>query len=126
MEETAEQAEVTERLLACANSIARTNFSMGPGEDIPLEAFQLDSLSLFAFLVEVEKSFGIDFDEALLNIENLPTIRTTAAFIASKMPEGIASKMPEGIAFEELAQNGVRRETVPDPTGGARRTLCAS
>jgi uncharacterized protein (TIGR03435 family) len=27
--------------------------------------------------------------------------------------------------FEEFAQNGVRRETVPDSTGGARRTLCA-
>ena len=26
---------------------------------------------------------------------------------------------------EELAQNGVRCETVPDSTGGARRTLCA-
>src|SRR5580658_4305631 len=26
---------------------------------------------------------------------------------------------------KELAQNGVRRETVPDPFGGARRTLCA-
>jgi len=28
--------------------------------------------------------------------------------------------------FEEQAQNGVRREAVPDPYGGARRTLCAS
>jgi hypothetical protein len=28
-------------------------------------------------------------------------------------------------ASEELAQNGVRRETVADPPGGARRTLCA-
>jgi len=29
-------------------------------------------------------------------------------------------------AFEEHAQNGARRERVPDPLGGARRTLCAS
>ncbi len=28
--------------------------------------------------------------------------------------------------FEELAQNGARRETVPGSSGGARRTLCAS
>ena len=28
--------------------------------------------------------------------------------------------------FKELAQNGVRRETIPDPSGGARRTLCAA
>jgi Ca-activated chloride channel homolog len=28
-------------------------------------------------------------------------------------------------ASEEHAQNGVRRETVPDPPGGAHRTLCA-
>jgi hypothetical protein len=27
--------------------------------------------------------------------------------------------------FKELAQDGVRRETVPAPLGGARRTLCA-
>ena len=31
-----------------------------------------------------------------------------------------------GAASKELAQNGVRRETVPDSFGGARRTLCAS
>jgi len=29
-------------------------------------------------------------------------------------------------AFEELAQNGVRREAVSGPPGGSRRTLCAS
>jgi hypothetical protein len=29
-------------------------------------------------------------------------------------------------AFEEHAQNGVQREPVPNPLGGARRTLCAS
>src|SRR5260370_4371786 len=28
--------------------------------------------------------------------------------------------------FDELAQNGVRREAVHDPDGGARRALCAS
>jgi hypothetical protein len=28
--------------------------------------------------------------------------------------------------LKELAQNGVRREAVPDMFGGARRTLCAS
>jgi hypothetical protein len=26
---------------------------------------------------------------------------------------------------KELAQNGARREAVPDPDGGARRALCA-
>ena len=30
-----------------------------------------------------------------------------------------------GIALEELAQNGVRRETVPDSSEDASRTLCA-
>jgi hypothetical protein len=29
-------------------------------------------------------------------------------------------------ASEEHAQNGARRETVPNTLGGARRTLCAS
>ena len=36
----------------------------------------------------------------------------------------IGCQTPE--SFEELAQNGVRREAIPDPDGGARRTLCAS
>ena len=30
------------------------------------------------------------------------------------------------MSFEEHAQNGVRRDLVPYPIGGARRTLCAS
>jgi glycosyltransferase involved in cell wall biosynthesis len=30
------------------------------------------------------------------------------------------------LSSDELAQNGVRRETAPDQAGGARRTLCAS
>jgi hypothetical protein len=29
-------------------------------------------------------------------------------------------------AFEEIAQNGARREPAPNLSGGARRTLCAS
>jgi hypothetical protein len=37
-----------------------------------------------------------------------------------------AEMRKSGKSFEEHAQNGVRRETVPDPLGGARRTLCAS
>jgi len=32
----------------------------------------------------------------------------------------------DGEASEELAQNGVQRKPVPNPLGGARRTLCAS
>jgi uncharacterized membrane protein len=32
---------------------------------------------------------------------------------------------PISAAFEEFAQNGVRREKVPEKSGGARRTLCA-
>jgi plasmid stabilization system protein ParE len=30
------------------------------------------------------------------------------------------------LLYEELAQNGVRHETVSETSGGARRTLCAS
>jgi uncharacterized damage-inducible protein DinB len=41
--------------------------------------------------------------------------------VASGTPE---TKQEE--ASEELAQNGMRRETVPDRTEGARRALCAS
>jgi hypothetical protein len=33
--------------------------------------------------------------------------------------------MPPTATSEELAQNEVRRDAVPDRAGGARRTLCA-
>jgi hypothetical protein len=39
---------------------------------------------LFAFMVEVENTCGIDFDEVLQNPEHLRTIRSTAAFIAAR------------------------------------------
>ena len=44
----------------------------------------------------------------------------------SRVPRSLEGRAGPVRAFEELAQNGVRRETVPDQPGGARRTLCAS
>jgi hypothetical protein len=35
-----------------------------------------------------------------------------------------SNQMPLKASSEELAQNGVRREAVPQRSGGARRTLC--
>jgi hypothetical protein len=40
--------------------------------------------------------------------------------------KALAATIQQRDAPEELAQNGVRRETVPNPSGGARRTLYAS
>jgi acyl carrier protein len=76
--------ELTRRVLECANKVAGTSLSMPPDGDIPLEAFQLDSLSLFAFMVELESSCGLDFDDALSNYEQLRSVRSTAEFIKSR------------------------------------------
>jgi hypothetical protein len=75
--------ELTLDVLACANRIARTSLSMPPGEDLPMEAFNFDSLSLFAFILELEQTCGIEFDDALLNHERLRSIRSAVALIAS-------------------------------------------
>jgi hypothetical protein len=41
------------------------------------------------------------------------------------VPDSIGGARRTLCAFEKHAQNGVRREPVPDTLGGARRTLCA-
>jgi acyl carrier protein len=77
------EAEWMTRVLECANKAAGTNLALGADGDLSLEAFRFDSLSLFAFMVEVENACGIAFDDVLVNQDHLRTIRTTAAFIAA-------------------------------------------
>jgi acyl carrier protein len=69
-------------VLACANRVAGTTLVLTGDGDLPLEAFGFDSLSLLAFLLEVEDACGVDLDEALLGVENLTTIRSVARVIA--------------------------------------------
>jgi acyl carrier protein len=78
-------SDLTQQVLACANRVAGTRLSLASDEDIPLEAFHLDSLTLFAFIVELEKESGIDFDDAVQNYERLRTVRSTAEFIAQRV-----------------------------------------
>jgi hypothetical protein len=52
-----------------------------PDGDLPLEAFCFDSLSLFAFLLELERKCGMKFDETLLANERLQGIRAAAEII---------------------------------------------
>lgn len=77
------ESEWMTRILGCANKAAGTNLTLASDGDLPLAAFQFDSLSLFAFMVEVENTCGIAFDEVLANQDHLGTIGTTAAFIAA-------------------------------------------
>ena len=84
--------ELTTRVLACANKVAGKSLAMPEGEDLSLEAFQFDSLSIFAFMVELENEFGVSIDEALMNDEELRTVRSTAAFVASQ--QGGAAAAP--------------------------------
>jgi acyl carrier protein len=88
---TERQTQLVTQVLACANKAAGTSLTLNGGEDLPLEAFRLDSLSLFAFMVEVEQTCGINFDEVLQNYQHLQTIRSTAAFIASRTANGAGS-----------------------------------
>jgi len=86
-----DNSELIFRVLDCANRAAGTQLALDPEGDLPLEAFRLDSLGLFAFMVEVEKSCGIDFDEILLHSESLRTLRATADFIASRQSPQITT-----------------------------------
>jgi Phosphopantetheine attachment site len=73
--------ELLSQVLQCANRAAGTSLSLPPDGDVPLEAFAFDSLSLFVFLLELERVCGIKFDETLLDHEQLRSIRSTVALI---------------------------------------------
>jgi hypothetical protein len=76
------QAELAERVLDCANRIANKSLRLPPDGDLPLEAFNFDSLRMFAYLLELERNCGITFDRILLDEKHLDSIRLTAALIA--------------------------------------------
>ena len=75
------EGELLSTVLDCANRIAGTSLRMPMDGDIPLEAFEFDSLSLLAFILELERACGIAFDDGLLDYERLHSIRSTAALI---------------------------------------------
>jgi acyl carrier protein len=71
------------KIVDCANKVLGTSLSLAPGGDIPLKAFDFDSLSLFAFLLEINAAFGIDFDDLLAHEEQMVSVRSVAALIES-------------------------------------------
>ena len=75
--------ELLNRVLQCANQAAGTSLSLPPDGDLPFEAFQLDSMTLFVFLLELERKCGMKFDETLLNHQQFRSIRSAAALIQS-------------------------------------------
>lgn len=75
---------LAEEVLGCANRVAGTALSLPAGGDIALEAFAFDSLSLFAFILELERACGIQLDDAILNHDHLLSVRSTAALVASR------------------------------------------
>ena len=77
------EQDLVHDVLACANKVAGTSLSVPPDGDLPLEAFNFDSLTLFAFILELEQRCGIEFADALLNHERLRSVRSAAALIAA-------------------------------------------
>jgi acyl carrier protein len=76
--------ELLNQVLQCANRAAGTSLILPHDDDIPLEAFRFDSLSLFSFLLELERTCGMKFDETLLNQEQLHSIRSAVVLIKSR------------------------------------------
>ena len=74
--------QLTDRVLECANRVAGTRLSMPVDGDLTLEAFGFDSLSAFAFVIELEETCGLVFDETLLEAGQSHSIRSLAALIA--------------------------------------------
>jgi len=86
---TTEQ-ELVNNVLDCANRVAGTSVCMPPDGDVAFENFHFDSLGLFAFILELEHSCGIEFDDAFINHERLGSIRSVAALVASRFDRGQA------------------------------------
>jgi acyl carrier protein len=74
--------ELTPRVLKCANKVSGKSLTMPDGDDLALESFGFDSLSTFAFMIELENEFGVSLDETLFGGEDLRTVRSAAALIA--------------------------------------------
>jgi acyl carrier protein len=70
------------RVLWCANRVAGTELRMPDDGDLALDAFGFDSLSAFAFVLELEETCGLAFDEALLEPGRLGSVRSVAVLIA--------------------------------------------
>ena len=66
------------------NQAAGTSLTLPPGGDLPLEAFELNSLSLFAFLLELERKCGMKFDKSIFNHDQFHSIRSAAAIIQNR------------------------------------------
>ena len=73
--------EIAVKVLEAANKAAGTSLSIGAGADIPIDDFRLDSLSLFAFMAELESSCAIRLDDAIGNYDQLRSVRSTARAI---------------------------------------------
>src|SRR5947209_9295012 len=73
-------------VLGCANRAAGTALTLpGGAGDLLLEEFGFDSLSLFAFVLELERAFGAPLDDALLDHEHLRSVRSAAALMAAEV-----------------------------------------
>jgi hypothetical protein len=77
---------LVEVVLDCANRAAGTSLTLPDGGDLPFEAFQLDSISLFVFLLELESKCGKKFDEAILAHEDFRSIRSAAELLRRAEP----------------------------------------
>jgi len=69
------------RVLDCANRVAGTDLRLPDDGDLALDAFGFDSLSLFAFMLELEETCGLVFDETLLEPGRLDSIRSIVVLI---------------------------------------------
>ena len=78
---------LVDRVLECANRVAGTALSLPPGGDLPLREFSLDSLTSFAFILELENLFGLVFDENNLDLEELYSIRSVAAVVLASQTQ---------------------------------------
>lgn len=94
------QEALVGRVLACANEVAGMALTMPPDGDVLLEAFEFDSLSLFAFILELERATGVQFDEVFLHHEHLHSVRSTAAVIASLQEAHAAHVAPGAVPAE--------------------------
>jgi Phosphopantetheine attachment site len=85
-----------DQVLECANRVAGTALSLPPSGDLPLQAFGFDSLSTFAFILELESLFGLVFDESLLDLKKLYSIRSVAAAVLQFEPQSDVAREEPG------------------------------
>lgn len=78
-------SDLRERLLNIISVVLDREITVEISDDTKLADLDIDSLSFIQIVVGIEKEFGIQFDDTMLDIESLPDFSQLEKYIENMM-----------------------------------------